>query len=733
MNIEKLGINYKKNIVLDQVSIELGHTGIVFIMGDSGSGKSSFLNALYGILPFKGSIDVSLRLDDYRRSNMSYVFQDFKIDERLNVYDNIKLYLDIKNIDVNEEKIDELLTLCKIKHIKYRKAKVLSGGEKQRVAIVRALITEPSILLCDEPTGNLDEFVSEDIFDILKKVSNKCLVIVASHDTELMGKYADKVFAIENKTLVERKKKELSKLEIKERHYGNMSFKNLINKSLGNFKLNFIYYIIMLLVFSIMSSVFLVLNFSSSNFTSIINEKYDNYDSRFNQYVKFSDFKSYNEIMDFALENGYQGFMGVFYFGEKASIGEQLGMNGYGLSFSDVYNVVINPDYHHLINNTTDYNPNPFDFSVMSSYHYVSDYEMFDDSLISGRLPENMEEFLIDEVLLMRIIDKYNEMIIDNSLDYDLVSAEDMNQADYEEFITANDVFTFYASLSGYDFKTVYGKRFKCVGVVSDNPFRRDLFVYNAQKNEYLEIVPKDYKGGIYLSYGVLMKNLQLQLFNFTDYYEVIHSQEYENRLIDINDYYYLPFEYRNLKYYDTVILFNKNFELEDYLDKFNILTNDDNISIPYISELQYNYLKDMNRYREMSSLINVYSYYILFIGFTVALTMFVRHCFSRRSEFYLYKLLGMKTLSRFYLYMIELLLVGATYFAMTFLFYFVSIHLMDGFISTAMSTLFYPGMEIELIYAINFSYISILLMLLSTFALGFALVNKKPESTIIE
>lgn len=185
------------------------------IMGSSGSGKSTLLNII-GLLdkPTSGLLYIdeisTLKLNeseknDIRFKKIGYVFQDFFLSDNLNVYENIMLPLLInKSLNKHEKNkiVCELIKMVGLQNRKNHFPKELSGGERQRVSIARSLVNNPSIILADEPTGNLDLQNEKIIFTLLKKLSNlgKCVIIV-SHSSEIV-KYADEIIYIKKGCLV---------------------------------------------------------------------------------------------------------------------------------------------------------------------------------------------------------------------------------------------------------------------------------------------------------------------------------------------------------------------------------------------------------------------------------------------------------------------------------------------------------------------------------------------------
>lgn len=206
-NITKIyKINRKKQTVaLDDVSFTLPEKGLIFIVGKSGSGKSTLLNLIGGLdKPTQGSIvssgnDITklsnYNLTKYRSSYIDFIFQDYHIIDRLSVLENISLMVDNNNPKIINQ-IDEILQKLEIYDLKHRFPKELSGGQKQRVAIARALVNDSEVMLCDEPSGNLDKKTTKALLEILKTISKEKLVVVVSHSNQDAEVYADRIIEL---------------------------------------------------------------------------------------------------------------------------------------------------------------------------------------------------------------------------------------------------------------------------------------------------------------------------------------------------------------------------------------------------------------------------------------------------------------------------------------------------------------------------------------------------------
>ncbi len=216
IEVKNVGKIYKTKasdvVALDSVFLRFPDKGLIFILGSSGSGKTTLLNIL-GLLdkPTSGEVFVNnininkmqeKKLSLYRNSYIGFVFQESYLFDELNVYDNIGLCINSKEKNWRN-KIDELLNQVGLNGYGKRKISELSGGEKQRVSIARALIKNPSVLLADEPTGNLDIENSKIVFDELKKISENHLVIVVSHEVDLAMKYADGIVKIADGKIIQ--------------------------------------------------------------------------------------------------------------------------------------------------------------------------------------------------------------------------------------------------------------------------------------------------------------------------------------------------------------------------------------------------------------------------------------------------------------------------------------------------------------------------------------------------
>lgn len=206
----------RRNIYgLKDVNLSFPDKGLCLILGQSGSGKTTLLNILGGLdVKFEGEyefLDKKLTQKDFpelRQNHIGFVFQDFNLIDDMNVYDNVALGAQLSQGPTSD--VSEALDKVGLSGYEKRYPDELSGGQQQRVAIARALLKQSSVLLADEPTGNLDKDNSVDVYGLLKEISREKLVIIVSHDEELGLKYADYVVRLRKGKVTESSLPEVS-------------------------------------------------------------------------------------------------------------------------------------------------------------------------------------------------------------------------------------------------------------------------------------------------------------------------------------------------------------------------------------------------------------------------------------------------------------------------------------------------------------------------------------------
>lgn len=211
---KKYGRGATSVLALDDVSLNIENGKLIVILGQSGSGKSTLLNMIgcidsvsSGTIIIDG-VDVTKmsrdKLADYRNKNIGFVFQAFYLELAYSVLDNVCLPLTIagEKKSVKEQKAKELLEKLKIIDKIHTKASSLSGGQKQKVALARALINDPKIILADEPTGNLDSANGAEVVEILRKICDAGKTVIMVTHNEEHAKVADQVVRLKDGKII---------------------------------------------------------------------------------------------------------------------------------------------------------------------------------------------------------------------------------------------------------------------------------------------------------------------------------------------------------------------------------------------------------------------------------------------------------------------------------------------------------------------------------------------------
>ena len=210
LSFDNVEFHYKNQPVFTNLNMELDYGEFLFVIGKSGIGKSTLMQLIYmNLFPLSGTV----RIAEYDsqtikpsqipllRRKIGVIFQDFKLLPDRNVYQNLAYVMKVTGISSKEikKRINETLTEVGLSHKRLNKPHELSGGEQQRIAIARAIINDPILVLADEPTGNLDPETSGEILALLKKINKRgTAVLVVTHNYDIVKKGNERVIKLDD-------------------------------------------------------------------------------------------------------------------------------------------------------------------------------------------------------------------------------------------------------------------------------------------------------------------------------------------------------------------------------------------------------------------------------------------------------------------------------------------------------------------------------------------------------
>ena len=215
IELKDVTVSFDGQVILDRLNLSIKSGDFVYLVGATGAGKSSLLRLLYmdlkpesgtvGVLDYDSVTTKTTEIPHLRRK-LGIVFQDFKLLEDRDVYENVAFALYVTNARRSDikKRVFHALSDVGVSHKRNQMPHELSGGEQQRVVIARALVNTPSILLADEPTGNLDPGASAEIMELIRKINMRgTAVLMATHNYELVRKYPARVIQLKDGKLVD--------------------------------------------------------------------------------------------------------------------------------------------------------------------------------------------------------------------------------------------------------------------------------------------------------------------------------------------------------------------------------------------------------------------------------------------------------------------------------------------------------------------------------------------------
>lgn len=216
LSLKEVAVYQQDNMILNEISLEVRPGEFVYLIGKTGSGKSSFMKTLYADLPLKqghGRIvgfnlkTLQEREIPFLRRKLGIVFQDFKLLPDRNVHHNLRFVLRAtgwKEPEKMKQRIEAVLDKVGMKTKGFKFPHELSGGEQQRIAIARALLNDPELILADEPTGNLDPQTSVEVMKVLQEINKTGrTILMATHDYALILKYPSKTLKCDGSKVFE--------------------------------------------------------------------------------------------------------------------------------------------------------------------------------------------------------------------------------------------------------------------------------------------------------------------------------------------------------------------------------------------------------------------------------------------------------------------------------------------------------------------------------------------------
>lgn len=569
---KKFNIKGKRFIdVFENLNFTFSSNGFYILTGKSGSGKTTFLNLLYGLeKPDSGSIDVKFHNNAYRNqinenqfegNVFSYIFQDYLLFDDLNVYENIEIALNNRKIksEENNNTINDVLSLVHMSNFKYSVVSELSGGQKQRVAIARALINNPSVILADEPTGNLDTEQAHKILHILKEISKEKLVIMVTHDWRLVENYADYILKLEKLTINQlkndKKTEEKQVNEATHNLYPTNQSKGITNdnkqvKTIIKSKYDLLrsssykntFRIVLLLGFLISISISIIYSVSRPNESHIFLSKNNyllerTYDSSLVVNIRISELDSYPNMR--------------VYIGHSAASFSVNLPNSRSIVIQDtsIYPLDLLSESELTMGRLPDKSGEIIiDDSYLSSQNYNKIvFSLIGDSeakhLLNERVQINGENYIITGIVSLgfeAIYMNYSEMLLSQGLDFIPIEKFNLNKIillsgnlpENSPIIISNNqvkiITTDQNQTLGSIINTNYIGAYECiiVGIVQIEDITDDIYLLN--EDDYANILSLNHRGKIY---GIFENNKPID--DLLNSYHLRKISLYENKIMN--------------------------------------------------------------------------------------------------------------------------------------------------------------------------------------------------------
>lgn len=448
-NISKKFTNKSsEKVVLNSVSLDLDNAGLIYIVGESGSGKTTLLNIIsLNDSQYDGYITINKteitfendkNISSIKRANISYIKQEDNFIDTLTIYENFELSLSLQNKKINDIKLKEILNKVNIPYNFLEKySDELSGGEKQKLSIVRAILLDHEIIVADEPTASLDQETKSEIMTIFKDLSKDKVIVIATHDLDIVDKYKGNVYEIKDGSLAKKVEMNKSKvIKFKDNAIENYEDKYLIKNFRKMFLSMPIRKILVILIASILVSII-------SHSLLLINV---------NSYKSITKLIENEEIEEFYIskENGKP-------------------INDY--DFKKVSDSFKNNNFYMLYNESIWFEDHLYEFEYNEQYTYYK-YSVFSNStsfseklfdetnmkLLAGRYPEISNIEGLHEVLISEFHFEYFQKFgyVNNDIVEEIKSYEDLINkviyVNYEKELIIKGVYSNKEKLARFEY-----------------------------------------------------------------------------------------------------------------------------------------------------------------------------------------------------------------------------------------------------------------------------------------